>query len=247
MVREPSDLAPGYPLKQWDIISKIGDTPVDNQGMVKGGNNLRVRFGYLVQQMAHDGRVPLTLVRGGKEIQVQLPVFADRPKLIPFLHGNYPSYFVFGPIVFSNATEDILAAITAGTNSATMNAALSGTGSPLITRRSDKPAFPDEELVIVPSPFFPHKLSKGYVNPSFRIVESINGVAVRNLLHLVQLLRDSTDEFVVLAFSGHSGESIVLPRVAARLATDEILSDNGVRAQGSADMLAVWNAKAGAK
>jgi hypothetical protein len=36
---------------------------------------------------------------------------------------------------------------------------------------------------------------------------------------------------------------MVFPRAQMLVATDEILTDNGVRSQGSADALAVWNAK----
>ena len=39
--------------------------------------------------------------------------------------------------------------------------------------------------------------------------------------------------------------SVVLPRQECIAASEDILTDNGVRAQGSADMLAVWNAGAG--
>ncbi len=247
VVREPLDRSPAYPLKTWDVVTKIGDTTVDDEGMVKVGNNLRVSFAYLVQKLAHDGKVPLTVVRDGKEMALQVPVSPNRPKLVPFLHGNYPSYFVFGPIVFSVATEELIANSTSGTSGPVTYAVMSEVGNPLIARRGEKPAFDGEELVVVPSPFFPHKLSKGYKNPSLRVVESVNGIAVKNLAHLVQLLRDSTDEYIVIVFGGRSAENLVLPRVAVRLATDDILSDNGVRAQGSADMLAIWNAKAGAK
>jgi hypothetical protein len=34
-----------------------------------------------------------------------------------------------------------------------------------------------------------------------------------------------------------------LPRKAAIDATDSILTDNGVRSQGSAELLALWNSK----
>ena len=247
VVRQPYDTGPSYPLKQWDVISKIGDTPIDDQGMVKVGKNLRVRFNYLVQQIARDGKVPLTVIRDGKELSIQQPVSTDRPRLIPYLRGSYPSYFVFGPVSFTNATDDLIGSVTYGTNGPTWNAILSELGSPLLTRRGEKPAFPGEELVVVPSPFFPHKLSKGYNNQNFKTVESVNGVAVKNLAHLVQLLRDSTEEFIVIVFAGRGAENLVLPRVAVRLATDDILADNGVRAQGSADMLSIWNAKPGAK
>ena len=36
---------------------------------------------------------------------------------------------------------------------------------------------------------------------------------------------------------------MVFPRAEMVAATDGILTDNGVRSQGSADMLAIWNAK----
>jgi S1-C subfamily serine protease len=38
---------PDYPLKIWDVISKIGDTPIDDQGRIKIGQNLKVDFTYL--------------------------------------------------------------------------------------------------------------------------------------------------------------------------------------------------------
>ena len=96
------------PLKEWDIITHIGDSPIDNQGMVKLGPNLRVRFQYRVQQLAKDGKVPLTIVRAGKPMQVQLPVGGERKMLIPDLDGGYPSYFIYGPMVFSRATAEFV-------------------------------------------------------------------------------------------------------------------------------------------
>jgi hypothetical protein len=74
-------------------------------------------------------------------------------------------------------------------------------------------------------------------------VYSVNGKRVRGLNQLVALLRDLTDEFVTLEFDQRSGESLVFPRAAMVAATEEILTDNGVRAQGSADTLAVWQGK----
>jgi S1-C subfamily serine protease len=243
VVHEVANDDPAYPLKPWDVVTKIGDTSIDDQGMIKLSDSLRVRFVYLVQKLAKDGKVPLTVVRANKELTVQLPVVSSRPKLIPYLQGAYPSYFVYGPIVFSVATEDIIAAMSGGANGSNIGNALGLMGSPLATRRSDQPATEGEGLVIVPSPFFPHKLSKGFGPPSIKIVKSINGTPVKNLLHLVQLLREARDEFVVVEFVGHNSETLVFPRKETLAATDEILNDNGVRAQGSPDALAVWNAK----
>ena len=243
VVHHPYSADPSYPLKAWDIITKIGDTAVDDQGMVKLGDNLRVHFTYLVQQTVKDGKVPLTVVRAGKELAVPVPVSADRPKLIPFLTGAYPSYFIIGPMVFSVASEDLLAAFSRGPNGVQALTVLSALGNPLISRRSEKPAFPGEELVLAPSPFLPHKLSNGYGPPSLKVVKAVNGVPIKNLLHLVQILRDSRDEFITIEYATRTAETMVFPRKEMLAATDEILTDNGIRAVGSADALAVWNAK----
>ncbi|MFZ1217754.1 MAG: hypothetical protein WAO00_00605, partial [Chthoniobacterales bacterium] len=62
--------------------------------------------------------------------------------------------------------------------------------------------------------------------------------------HLVQVLRDLKDEFVVFAFDRKTGgETMVFPRAEMRAATEEILTDNGVRSQGSPNLLSIWNAK----
>src|SRR5450756_1258221 len=63
VVHKPDSTDPACPLQEWDLITKIGDTPVDDQGMIKLGANLRVRFQYLVQKIAQHGKVPLTVVR----------------------------------------------------------------------------------------------------------------------------------------------------------------------------------------
>jgi hypothetical protein len=115
--------------------------------------------------------------------------------------------------------------------------------SPLSVRRADRPAFADEQLVVISSPFFPHKLSKGYSQAVARVVDTINGVKVKNLAHLVALLRDAKDEFIVVDFGGRKSETLVFPRKEMVAATEEILNDNGVRAQGSPDVLSVWNGK----
>ena len=57
------------------------------------------------------------------------------------------------------------------------------------------------------------------------------------------LLRDLKDPFVTVEFGSKGGEALVFSRPALVAATDDILTDNGVRAQGSPDMLAVWQAK----
>jgi hypothetical protein len=179
-------------------------------------------------------------VRQGKALTLQLPVSSTRPLLIPDLRGAYPPYFVCGPLVFSVATAQFLEGFGANANALRY---LSSIGSPLMARRGDRPAFPGEQLVVISSPFFPHRLAENYSNQVLHVVKSVNGIRIRNLRHLVEVLRDCQDPFVVVEFCERDSESLVFPREPLFASTDDILTDNGVRAQGSPDMLAVWNAK----
>lgn len=238
IIRSTLSDSPGYPLKPWDVITKIGGVPVDDEGMVKLGSNLRVRFDYEVQRTAREGKVALTVIRDQQEQDLSLPVSPNRPMLVPDLLGDYPSYFVYGPMVFSAATMQFVG----GINRESFEA-VTMMGIPLMTRRGDKPAFAGEQLVVVSSPFFPHKLAQGYLSPVGWVVKAVDDVRIRNLRHLVEVLRDGQGEFVKLEFDGRGMETFVFPRAETLAATEEILSDGGLRAQGSPDTLAVWNGK----
>jgi hypothetical protein len=109
----------------------------------------------------------------------------------------------------------------------------------------DPPSADLQELVVLSSPFFPHKLAIGYSNQMGAVLYSVNGTPVKSLKHLVVLLRDLKDPFVTLEFNQKGGESLVFSREAVVNATDDILNDNGVRAQGSPELLAEWQKKPG--
>jgi hypothetical protein len=47
----------------------------------------------------------------------------------------------------------------------------------------------------------------------------------------------------LIEFSTRGGETLVFSRAEMLMATDDILTNNGVRSQGSPDTLAVWTAK----
>jgi hypothetical protein len=121
--------------------------------------------------------------------------------------------------------------------------AASAIGSPLVARIGEPPDPEHQELVIVTSPLFPHALSKGYSNPAGEIVRGVNGTPVKSLAQLVALLRDLKDDFVTIDFDNLVGEALVFPRAQTVAATEEILTDNGVREQGSADMRKIWQEK----
>jgi hypothetical protein len=208
--------------------------------MVKLGEDLRVSFTYLIQHRAKDGALPLTIVRAGKVQNVRLPVSAEHPTLVADLRGGYPPYFIYGPLVFSTASWQLISGVQ---GNASMLRVLGLEKSPLVTRAFDPPDADLDELVVISSPLFPHKLSNGYSNPAGSVVSTVNGTHIKSLKQLVAVLRDLKDPFVTVEFDQKGGEVLVFSRPAMVAATEEILTDNGIRAQGSPDTLAVWQGK----
>jgi S1-C subfamily serine protease len=241
VVSQPFSTASGSALKKWDVVTRIGDVQIDNQGMVKVDSNLRVRFQYLIQKIAKNGKVHLTVIRDGKPLSIDIPVASTRPMLISSLQGAYPSYFIYGALVFSRATTEFIS--TLNTSKDNYFSILSVIGSPLANRLGDRPSFDGEELVVIASPFFPHKVSKGYRNPALGVLKKVNDIPVRNLHHLIEIIRDNRSAYVMFEFVHRGSETIVFPRAEMATATEEILTDNGIRAQGSPDTLAIWSAK----
>jgi len=201
--------------------------------------DLRLSSSYLAQKFAKNGLLPLTVFRNGKSMRVDLPVRTQRELVIPYLMNENPRYFIFGPLVFSTTTQDYLERL--GNQ---RPASLGQQSSPLVTRRYDKPAFPGEELVVVASPLFPHRMTNGYDDPHRAVLSEANGVQIKNLRHLVEVLRDSQEDQVTFKFAKSGSvnhETMVFKRDDLIEATGKILEENGIRYPYSTDLGGVWD------
>ncbi|HEY7425341.1 MAG TPA: hypothetical protein VH682_14005 [Gemmataceae bacterium] len=231
LVRAPASSDPSYPLKKGDVLMRIGSYDVDNDGMVRVQDNLRLGFPYVVPREARGDRVPVTLLRQGRSQAIDLPVVRHHRQLMQRLDGKYPSYFVYGPLVFSPASTSL----------ARVLGSQASEGSPLQARWNSEVAFEGEELVVVTA-LLPHKLAKGYGDPSGQVIKQVNGTHIRNLRHLVETLRKVTDQYVEFEFHEKYVEALVFDRKEVLAAMDDILSDNNIGQPCSADLRATWQA-----
>jgi hypothetical protein len=266
MVSQVEGSAASNPFQPMDVITDIGDAKIDDVGDVLLSTGMRLSYGYAVQATltqttnysagtgaakqsfgslsvtsatAINRVVPFRVIREGNVVDLSVPMSRPGTALMRDLGSDYPPYFILGPVVFSCASRQLMDRIDEMPG---LEAALSFRGSPLISRRSEGKAFVDEELVIVTSPLFPHRISEGYNDPSLCVVKTVNGVPIKNLLHLVKVLRDSKDDLIDIEFADTYAESLVFPRLVMLRSTEAILGDNDVPSQGSADTLAVWGA-----
>jgi S1-C subfamily serine protease len=240
LVRPPERRGADYPLREFDVLTKIGTYKINNDGMVRLENDARVAFLSLVPRLARGGAVPLTVLRGGKEVAVSLPVTTRDNRLIRDYEGEKPSYFIHGPLVFSPVKSEAISLYLR------LNSAIYESNSPLVTRRFDRAQFPGEELVVVTRPMFDHKIAKGYDDPAGRIVKEVNGVRIKNLVHLVETIRDSKDTYLKFRFADEGSEVLVFDRKEMNRVTKEIMEDNGIAPtrRGSEEVLKVWTRRA---
>jgi S1-C subfamily serine protease len=237
LVRPPEHRGADYPLREFDVLTRVGPYEVNNDGLVRLENDSRVPFVAVVPRLARGGAVPVTVLRGGKPVAVSLPVTTRDIRVIREFEGEKPSYFIHGPLVFSPAKADALPLYFR------LNPALYGSNSPLVARRFDRVRFSGEELVVVTRPMFDHKIAKGYGDPVGRVVEEVNGIRVKNLVHLVETIRDSTDAYLRFRFAEEGSELLVFDRKEMDRVTEEIMEENGIAPtrRGSAETLRAWN------
>lgn len=222
------------PLQVWDVVTHIGEHNIDNEGNCPIRNDLRGDFRYFVHDLVDDeGHVEMTVIRGGEEIKLAVPALAEQPALMPSLArvGDYPRYYIYGPMVFSQVTEE-----AAGALPPQYLQLFNFIESPLVTRIGEPPAFEGEELVFIAAPLFDHRITKGYGSHHLAVVSAINGEPVTNLESVVTILGGLDGEFVVVEFAGRASETLVFERRAIEDATEEILTDNGIRYQASSDL-----------
>jgi len=237
LVRRPRKSDPAYPLREGDVVTRIGTADVDNEGLVDFEDNLRLPFTALVSRLVKNGTVPVRLVRDGKPLETGMIATREDDRLIKPYRGQYPRYFVHGPLVFSPAIDEAVSMYAEGNPFAMP-------GSPLVTRDTDWVAFPGEELVVVTAPMLAHPISRGYSEPFGQVVKDIDGVPIRNLRHLVEVLRDGTGEYLTIRFHGELSETLVFPRKGMEEATTALMAENGIPRRGSEDVMAAWKAKA---
>ncbi len=226
-----------YPLKKWDVVTHVGTHAIDNQGYVDVREGLRMRFLYYVARLAKDGKIALTILRDGEKKEVSVPVAPQREMVMPMLQDKYPDYFIYGPMVFEAASQEYVRAL--GGNGL---GALLVLQSPMLDRLYDKPKEPGEQVVVLATRMFPHPSIKGYDNRPLGVIGKLNGKPVKNLRSLAEMIRDSKDEFLRFEMSERS-ESLVFRRSEMEAATEEILSNEGIRYQSSDSLKDVFEKK----
>lgn len=223
------------PLKKMDVVTKLGDHELDRKGYVQITDDMKLNYQYVIPHLDNDGKVPATIIREGETMEIEIPVHTGRELLIPVLAGDYPSYFIHGPILFTTPSQEFLKQIRYAAIS------LANLESPLINRSVERPSEPGHQLVIVGPRLFTHASSEGYQGTGLGVVETIDGTEVKSLTHAAELLQTGSGDYVNIELKGCATRLLTFRRDEIADATEEILEDEGIRSQFSDDLEDVFD------
>lgn len=213
----PGSSCDGY-VKADDVLLKIDGIPVANDATIIMEGNGRVAANYLIRSHHIGENFTLTLLREGKEHEVEVPA-KSMVSLIAFEHEKRPKYFIYGGLVFMPLTKNYL--FEWGRNwlqkAPIRFVDMAKNGNIPTTKRS--------EVVFLQS-VLSDRENAGY-EFSNAIVESINGTKLKDFTQLVDLLSQENSDDINIQLQG--GTKIIVNPQKAQESNTRILQRYNIK------------------
>ncbi|MFK7825253.1 MAG: trypsin-like peptidase domain-containing protein [Oligoflexales bacterium] len=165
-----------------DVVLSLNGTHVDNDLKYDFPGKLRISYEHIVRSSFMDDTLQLKTLRDGEELDIELKLTADRKttELVEkFNYDQKPTYYIYGGCVFQPLVGGCL----------TGNISLDMLG---YLNKEKKEA--DQEIVIL-SQVLQAEANEGYESFDGEVVKEVNGVEVKNLKHMIELLKQNEGLF----------------------------------------------------
>jgi len=227
-------VVPGSPadgqMQAGDVLLAVDGHPVADDCAVEFRPNERTFLIYVTQLHQIGESLNVDILRGGKKISRVIPLTRpnEKDRLIPLEQfDRLPSYYVYGGLVFSPLTADLLMAW--GDN--WINTAPKEMLALLADNRQAK----NINQVVVLMRVLPADVNEGYHEVSSLIVSEVNGENIRNLEDLIRVIEEKTSgQFVT--FKNAHGSELVLDRDKAEAEKQAILTTYRIPSDRSPDL-----------
>ena len=215
-------------LKEGDVLTRLDGVNIGQDGTIPFRDDERIDFSDLVSRRQVGEALDGTVVRGGKQLAVKIPLKAAADLVPGPKYDVKPSYFIVGGLVFMPLSDELIAARGAGFRVRS----LSADGMPT----------PERTEVVVLSHVLAHDFNRGYHGLSMAPITSVNGHAIGSLKDLVAAFSSpigGRHEIEIEHYSGYGenkGSRIVLEAAVAAKFLPAILSRYGVPSDRSDDL-----------
>ena len=197
-----------------DVLLKIGEYNVGSDGNIAYRGN-RLQLAAAIQEAQHGAEVPITVWRDGKEVELLVPArVAEDDAWRGKQHDISPRYFVYGGLVFTPASYDLLRGI--GTSSPSRQALT----YEIFYRRNEKPETMRPEPVVLSAVLQAESTANLRVVPG-SLVNKINGVKIERLEDVVKAFAKAEVDQHVIEFQ-KDGHFECLERASAERDNDKI-------------------------
>ena len=204
-----------------DIIFEIDGYKVSNNGRIrlKDGEPRSISYPIYTRQIGE--KVPVKVYRGGSVVETSVSVAKKNLRIRRWLYDAKPDYFVYGGFVFTTVSYDYI-----------LRADPEFHDSLLIGKVGD-----DDEAVSI-SFCFADVGIEGYIGCDKSLVRSVNGVKVRNLRHLVEIVDACKEGFVCFGLDlGHKWDvKVIVDAKEMRESTARVMKRNLIPADRSEDL-----------
>jgi S1-C subfamily serine protease len=211
-----------------DVLLEVDGIEVANDGTVALREGELIDHAYVVASHHVGDALPVLFMRGGLEYRAELRLRSQHALVAEDRHRPRPQYYVVGGLLFVPLTVGYLE--TWG-DDWTRDAPRT-----LVTLHEHGLRTPSRHEPVVLQKVLADRVNQGYHDLESLLVEEVDGVRIRSLAHLVELVETGVGEFV--RFGAQNGRQVVLDRHEALSRHGDILRKFGVPFDRSTDLRA---------
>lgn len=223
MVRQVQPTAGAHGiLKSMDVILAVDGIPLGNDGKIPFRRGERVDLGGYVTSLFDGDEVEVTIWREGKEMDVTFPV-STIPSLVPSHFNNKPPpYLISSGFVFTALSVPYLVAKDAWSDYYTDSVSY-------LLNLVNAPVKEEGDEVVVLAQVLAHRSNLGYENFFDLHLLKFNGIKVKSLRHLKELIEESEEEFMAFEFAPEDGgRLVILDRNTNEEVTKEVCAEHAI-------------------
>ena len=206
-----------------DIILEVDGYKVSNNGRIRLEGGIARSLFYPIYTRQIGERIPVKVFREGAVVDTIIVAAKEKRRARRWQYNVRPDYLVYGGLVFTTVSYDCIVRIGSEWNSH--------------DNVFGSKEFPDDEPVAI-SCVFADKAIEGYLGAGYSLVRSVNGVKVRNLRHLAELVDQCKEGFVRFGLDrGEEWDSkLIVDAKEMREATARVMKRNMIPADRSEDL-----------